>query len=344
MRQAVTLITILLLAAVAGADKPVKYELKQKYSPGDYVMTVTNDTDQLTQTETGMSVAQKMQMVLVSDMKVAKPGPEGQKVELIYRRIKQSITNGRMVMHFDSAGPPDQQNPVLAPMYNAMLNSPISFTVGPDGEISNLSGMDKMWDKVTAAAPAGPTQAIMAVMKEQFGDKMIEQMIGGAQMFLPVKAVAKGESWTVEQDQPLPPMMGQAKMTSECKLADVIETGEGKTAVIKFAGKLATDKPGAPVTIEHGQMTFNSMDIRQSGTMKMDLETGMVTETDVDQATNSVIEVTPSKGQGIPRKVSISQKSKVKTELRPGKYAPPTTKPTIKATTKPAEPTKDTNF
>ena len=343
MRKAVTVTTILLLAAAAQAQTPVKYELKQKYTPGDYVMTMTSDMDQTTQMEAGMSMAQKIQMVMVSQMSIGKPGPEGQKVEVAYKRIKQSVTGGPMSLEFDSAGPADEQNPMLAPMYNALLDTTISFTVGPDGEISNVSGMDKMWEKMAGAAPGGAAAAMMGSMKEQFGDKMLEQIAGPAKMFLPDKAVAKGESWTVEQDLPLP-MIGQAKMQQECRLADVTETAKGKMAIIKFSGKMKSDEPAAPTTMGAVQMKFNSMDIQQSGTMKMDLKLGMVTDSDMDQTADMAMEMTPPEGQGMPMKMSISQKGKMKMEFRPGKYKPPTTKPTTRAATKPAKPAKDTDF
>jgi hypothetical protein len=151
--------------------------------------------------------------------------------------------------------------------------------------------------------------------------------------------VGKGESWTADQEESMP-MIGKVKMKHECKLNDVTHTAKGETAVVGFAGKVVSAEPAAATAMGPIEMTFEQTEIQQSGTMKMDLKLGMVTDTDMDQTASIVMQMTPTQGQGAPMQMNISQKGKMKTQLRPGKYVPPTTKPAPKATTKPAKTTE----
>ena len=336
MRKTATITIVLLLAGAAYGQATTKYKFKQNCTPGNYVITSTNEMDQLTQMGAGMTMAQKVGLMTVTEMKIGKPAQGGQKVRMAYKRIKQSVTGGPMSMEYDSAAPAEEQSSMLAPVVGAMLDSEVSFTVAPDGTVSKVSGMDKMWEKASQSQPGAG--AMLGSMKEQFGNRMIDQFSGEAKAILPAKAVGKGDLWLVEADQSVAGV-GKMKMANDCKLADVKETAAGKVAVIEFVGTATSDEPPPARSIGPVQAKFEQVQVNRSGTVKVDMNSGMVTDADIVQASKIVMQMASPQGQGAPMKMTILQKGKTVTQLRQGKYIPPTTRPAGEATTKPAKAT-----
>jgi len=332
MQRTLLSIWVVLSIAAGAAWAAEKIVLKTKYTPGTYVSTMSTHMDTVTQMAQGMSITQKVKMLIITEIAVQKPGPEGQKIEMTYKRIKQSITGGPISMSYDSEDPPDQQDSMLSGIYKGLLGTKLTMLLGPDGRVVEVRGFDEMWGKLAKESPGAAN--IMAQMKKQFGQQTLEQTVSAADQYLPGKPVAKGESWVVAHKQEIP-MMGLVDVTQNCKLTDIIKTPAGKIAVIDISSKIASDTPATMPAESTMPVSISKTDIRQSGTMKMNVKLGMMTQMKLDQ--KSLIEMQgPGAAGDSPTRMTVTTRGTTEVTVQPGKYTPPD-RPVARPASRPAE-------
>ncbi|MHC4294760.1 MAG: DUF6263 family protein [Planctomycetota bacterium] len=337
-------VAVSLVVSAAGADE--KIELKRRHVPGTYVIKQVTDLQSVTefrqpaatqpasqpasQPAPLQTMTQNVSMLMVSEMSVGEPDESGQKLKMVFKRIRQSIKAGPMSMFFDSDSPTEQQNPMLAPIYNALIGAEIEVTLDPDGKPVAITGLEDLFDSLAKTNPAlGP---MLDNIKKQFGDQMIKQLFSMGENFLPHKAVAKGDTWVAESTEEYP-MIGEVKITHNCKLKDIEQTPAGKTAIIEFAGSI-TGEEGATrdvgPTTKPFKMTFKKTEIRQSGTSRMNVETAMLARTEMDL--DSAMVIIAIREDGREMEMAIKQEGNVLMTIAPGEYKPtattsPTTRP-----------------
>jgi hypothetical protein len=118
-------------------------------------------------------------------------------------RIKMESPQGIM-MDYDTASEEEPQGflTMMAPVFDAMVNKPISMKVDPRGNASDVQipqAMVDSWKKVPG----------MEQMGDMFSDEFMEKMSGlGA---IPEKAVSPGDTWTDVTEGDLP-MIGKMKV------------------------------------------------------------------------------------------------------------------------------------
>jgi len=311
MMIAVLILSVVAAAACAGE----KITLKQKYPPGTYIMTQDTRMQTTTEMGPGQTMAQKVNMLMVMEMTVGKPDQKGsKKMQIAYKRIKQSV-EGPVSMSYDSEAPKDSQNPMLAGVYEALLQTRIEATITPEGKVTDVKGFEKMWEELTKSNPAAAP--MMKGFKKQFGDEMMEKMFSQSKQMLPDKPVGKGDTWDANLKLEIP-MLGRMDIKQKCKLKEIEKTAAGKIAVIDFTGTVTGGAPGKTTTMGTATMTFKKMDTEQSGTMRMDVDTGMMTRTMMNQKMAMEMSVTGPDGGQMNMATKMAGTSEV--TVAPGKY------------------------
>lgn len=332
MKRMTVIATVVLVMAVGAFGADQKIALKVKYVPGTYLVTIKSKM-RMTNNEMASSqgISQDIESVYIAETTVDEPDPnKHQKMHITYKRIKTSINSGFVQMSFDSAYP-DQQTPPFASAYKVMLDKTIHVTLDAEGNVIKVTGMEKMWDELVRANPA--MSGMVNNLKEQLGNKMVEQMFGQARKMFPGEPVAKGESWTVDIDTPIP-MMGPVKSNQKCTLKAIESTAAGKVAVIDFTGKMRSDgsttAPGARPTSSL-PMKFTKMNTDQSGTMRVHLDNTIHTDSKVKIAADMVMSVRgpgePASGEQNAMNIKMKMRGTLETTVVPGKYKAPTTRP-----------------
>jgi len=329
MRRNTVIVAVLLVSAAGAFAAGEKITLKPKYLPDTYLTTMTTDMNIVTEMAPGQSIDQDMKMVMVMETTVDKPDAKGQMMHVTYKRVKQSVTSPFMIMLFDSEDPDGQSSP-MASTWKAMLDKTLHVTLDPKGKVIEITGMEKMWDEMARGNPA--MAPMVNNMKKQFGDKMIKDMFGQAEKMMPKKPVARGETWIVDIDVPMP-MMGQGtKLRQKCTLKAIEITPAGKVAVVGFVGKFSSDQAATAPSSQPADplpMKFTKMDMDQSGTMRVHLDNTIRTDTTTKMTGDMAMSVhAPDRaGQGQETQMKIKLRGAVKMTVVPGKYKKPTTRP-----------------
>jgi len=327
MRRSIWMGLVVLALAAAGFAQE-KITLKQQYPAGTYVMTMKQDMANTTAMGNN-TMPLKMSTLMAMELTAEKPDANGQVLHMVYKRTAFHSEAPSMSTSFDSEKEDSAQGSPMAPFFGAMVGATIDVTMDPNGKVAAVTGTDKIWDKLSKDDPA--MAMVAGRMKEQFGEKMFKEMFSQSGNMLPAKPVAVGETWTNEIKPDLP-VVGKVILKHDCNLKEVQKGPAGKVAVIEFTGKMTKDEAG-PTSGEEGATptpTVTKLDMALAGTMKLAVDTGLMTSAEMTQKGD--MDMSMSGPQGEAMKYSINQDTKMEMETVPGKY-----KPAAAPTTKPAE-------
>ncbi len=186
-------------------------------------------------------------------------------------------------------------------------------TLDDQGQVVSASGLDKVWDSALKGDPSASR------MKDALGDKMVAGMLSGSAEMLPTTPVAKGDSWQVKARQST--AMGNCELTGEAALKDIEKIPAGRIAVIDVKGKLT---PSKAVDAAGPMGRVGKMDFGQTGTVKVNLDTGVVAASTMN-LDGTMEAVGP--GQGNSTQKAVRMKQTIEVTTTPGPYKASTTKP-----------------
>lgn len=188
--------------------------------------------------------------------------------------------------------PKDMSSAMMSNIFGNMIGESFSMTVDKEGKVTNVTGMEaiftNMIKKLGLDTVPGGAQSI-AGFKEQFSDEQFKKNFGESFNILPSKEVKIGDSWDIETNSD---MMG---MDLKSKNTYTLKSIEGDIATVDVVSNFNADKT------EGGEGKEMDMDGTQTGTMKIDVNTGMAVEGNITQTINSKQQVM---GQEIPMKIN----------------------------------------
>ena len=270
-------LTLLMFVGMVGLSSTLsaqeKYAIQPRFEPGKYVQTLVMDNDMVMRVGNGdaeegipMKQEQKQKFLL----EVSQPDDKGtQKVEMAFAEIKMFQAMMGMEIVYDSTDE-DNQNPNLAPIYNAMLGSKFTFDLTKDGKSENFKGFDELWEKMIKSMPGG-AGAVLEPMKEKMGDEMLSSL-GSMDNNFGKEPRAIGEQWKETQSQTIP-FLGESEIESTHTLKSV----KDDIAVIATAGKIKM-KGGDTIEIGPIKMDFQKGDMSITTTTSINTKTGLAVE------------------------------------------------------------------
>ncbi|MCD6303761.1 MAG: hypothetical protein J7M21_02225, partial [Planctomycetes bacterium] len=300
-------------AAVLGAEKPAgpKVVFKNWRKAGTYEMTTSSELSQDVVINGRALPRQRMDQTIVAHLKVSRPDSQGNRtIELTYKRFKQSAGFGPTTREFDSADPQLGQDPMTARLFKHLLKARITVVLDPEGKVKAVRGLEKLLDGLTGNDPKAAQ--IMAVLKKQFEEESIKQLVGQTSVFMPAGGVCVGESWTKQSRMNLP-FVGQMTVNRHFKLKSVESTPAGKIAKIDY--KAAMSSPGGKVTrFGKTTMTFEKLEFKQAGQIEYNLNIGIPVRSRVRQS--GTMQMSGLGPDGQSNKVNITQQATVDCAMR----------------------------
>ncbi len=330
-RSAWWTVTMMIAAFAGAAGAAETVLLKWKHTPGDYVMTVTQDTTStMSMSSTSAKQNQRSQAEMIIETVIDKPTDQGQEIHMTYRRVRIDTASGPTTMSYDSAAANPTPSPV-AGIFGAMIDHRLTMVLGPKGEVVEIRGVDEMWEKVIRT---NPQLALLGDgMKKQFGEGLFNQAFTQQQKMMPDKPIAVGGEWSAETTIDLP-VVGKMKVNQKCKLTELRKG----VAVISFDGKL-TSTQGDPTAVGATGMEtqFEKMDLTLSGSHDFDPALGMHVASKVKTTGKLVLKMKPPQPSGGAKVesmvMSINIDGLTNMKLTRGKYVRPA-KPEAKSTAK----------
>lgn len=334
------LVLSLLLAATVVAAPPKTYTLAPKYIPGVYYMVMNMDMQQkqgarpAEEENKPARKAMNMEQVFVVKMVISQPDENGQKTMTItYERIGQTMKMGNVaMMRYDSLA--SQSNGMMAQMFAPLLKAKITAVLDKDHTITSVSGFEGIWDELIQSTPSA--RPMLEKMKGSFNDENLRRMIETGQEQLPAKPVAVGESWTNEQELPMP-MFGKINVKSNMKLLSVEEKDGRQIAKISISGaaKAGGEKAPAESPIP---MKITEMDIQQKGTMFFDITAGQMSRTDMKQTISMAMSMAnPQNPDAPPMAMNMEMDSDITMNMYMNEEPPEMTPPATTPASAPAE-------
>jgi hypothetical protein len=152
-----------------------------------------------------------------------------------------------------------------------MLGSEITFDLTKDGKSENIKGFDELWEKMFKDMP-GPAAEMVKSMKENMGDEMFSNMLGGVENNFGTEPRAVGDKWTETQSMTIP-FLGKTETESTHTLKSV----KDGVAVIATDRKIVMQGN----TIEMGpvKMNLEKGDMSVKTTSSINVKTGLLFET-----------------------------------------------------------------
>jgi len=270
-RKTLTLLTIVALTCYSSMlAAQEKYTVQPRFEPGKYVQTMETTNDMVTRigdldSEDGIPMKQEQKQKLL--LEVSLPNAQGtQKVKMTFAEIKTNQTMMGMEMIYDSTDE-DLQDPNLAPMFNAMVGTEITFDLTQDGKSENFKGFDDLWEKIAKNMP-GIGAEMLKTMKDNLGDEMLSSMINSFDSNFGREPRAVGEQWTETKSQKIP-VFGK----SEIEFAHTLKSVKDNVAVIATDGKIKMQ--GGAFEMGPMKMKFEKGDMSIVTTSSINLKTGL---------------------------------------------------------------------
>jgi len=291
-RMFVPALGLLIAAAAAGCSaergkrkdssgSEPRVRLQMRYSPGRYSMARTMDLSMQVETkleDKEQRQEMKMQMTLELSLDVKAPDAAGVTVVTMgFDRIKQDVDGGPITLSFDTNDRASLASHPVARFYGQLLGAKLVMRLDQDGKPLGVTGMDALWDRIAAADPTIATAAPQ--LKQQFSDKAIGGMISQEMALFPSQPVGVGGIWHAQPSLPVP-MLGPTDCKYECELTKLEDTPKGKIATIDTYAVM-TGKSGRP-TVGPVGARIDAADLEFTGTMKLDVATGLMQHYAVD--------------------------------------------------------------
>jgi hypothetical protein len=272
----IAVVTVALIAGLAGVASAQPVTLRYKWTTGDDV--TYRVTQQSTATVSGlpnglsnMNVDTTMTQIVRNVVKdVAADGTVT--LEQMYESVRIDTTSPMASTTFDSANKdvPANANPTNAAL-GAIVGESFVIVVGPTGVVQKVEGLDRLMEKVFKTAPQNsPSAAAMqAMMRSSFSDESMKQTFSQGFAQFPDRAVTVGESWsgdTTASD----PLFGRRTTRTTSTLTGV----DGQLAKIATMLNLKFDQ--APTAANPGGMAITVGDSSGEGELLFDVSKGQL--------------------------------------------------------------------
>lgn len=301
MRKSMRAVVVVLLALSLGVTAQA-VELKLKLDEGEaYVQKLVQETT-TTQTMMGQQVTVKQDLKSTIVYRVVEKLEDGSmNMEFEYTKIRTENESPQGVMVYDSEDPPETLSPQMKP-FAAMLGKTVTFNLAPDGEVTDMQGMDAIMDDIVdaMAGEAGANEEEMREqLKGQFGDGMMRQTIEQSFQWYPEGPVSGGDTWSRQ-------MAVKAGLTLIMNTDYTLKALQNGNALIDISGTFKSDPDAEPMRMGPMEMRYD-LSGQQEGDMVVDVDDGITGKTTLKQSASGMMNM-KSGGQNMEVPLAFSSR------------------------------------
>lgn len=279
MRRSRSRVTVLpfVLALIPLAVQPAsaqKVALRWKHQPGsELVYRVTNNQRMDMPAMGGSTVSEQIQTMRWRVIDVA---PDGNAtVSVTTERVQVDVQGPMTSMKYDSRTdsiPSDPQAGMLA----AMAEMSYTMVVSPTGAVQSIQGLEGLREKILESFSAQGVPMMQGMFDQMFSEENMTRVMQQSIQLLPEEPVGRGDAWQSSFNMPVP-MVGDATMSTDFTVADLIER-EGRTvALVATEGELSIT-PGSGNQVP---ATFDLEGTKMSGEIQFDVDRGVTVASDM---------------------------------------------------------------
>jgi len=179
----------------------------------------------------------------------------------------------------------------------SVLNKELSFTLGQNGDVSNISGLEVMLDSMSATmgiTDEAQASAFKSQMSAQYNSSSMKDQLKRTLIIFPDKELSKGDTWSEDQSITIPFPMN---IQTSYELADYND----ETITLNITSDIFTE--GGEMVLGGATMTPDLTGV-QSGTVVLDRKTGLVLRSNAEQFLSGVLNMTSPQEMEIPMEIS----------------------------------------
>lgn len=180
----------------------------------------------------------------------------------------------------------------------ALLGQSIEMKLSPEGQVSDVRGLDNIWKKAFSVSnskmPPAMQRQMESGMKKMFGDNFIKNLMQQGGMMFPENPVRIGNSWThrIETSGQLP-LVANVHRT--------LQSRENGALTIAESGALSVGDPTKTVSLGPAALQM-AITGTYSGTSILDEATGFTRSTSVAQRYGGTV-YTKAQGKNLPMRM-----------------------------------------
>ncbi|HYG14290.1 MAG TPA: DUF6263 family protein [Bacteroidia bacterium] len=292
------LITGLLYSGCKSEHKVALSFNPQKGKKYEFTQEVIQDIDM---GNSGHLSSLKNTSVFIYNVEVTEKDGKNFILNMLIKRIKfdMSAAGAENTITYDSDKPDSVNEPAtefLSKIYSKIIGQPIAVTVNEKGEVVALSGVQQILNKLivdTLLNSMPNAEQAKNYLKTNFSEDFYKRSFSEMFNVLPGKEVSVGDAWEKQHGKTLMEMNVDSKIENELK---GIATN---TAVINTNGDINLASSGSQ------NSTVVKMTGTHTGSMKVDIATGLIAESTVNHTANGSYNV---QGQDMPFKIHSTTK------------------------------------
>jgi len=286
-----------------------RVSLSIKYPPGKYEMVQSRDMSTKGTVRVGdrkQAQNSNQKMTQWGEINVT-PDTDGKStMTMEFKRIRQETKGGPMSGVLDTADPGSLSDNRAAKVLTAMTGTRITMKCDANGKVTNVSGMNDMWDRVGREDPQ--FRPMVGQLKTATGDKAMGDLINKSQEYLPKEPVGVGAVWYAQFNMPVP-IAGDMGCEAKCKLISLKPGAAGRIATIEMRARL-TSRGSRTTQLGPGSLKIDSMNMTINGQMELNVDTGLMSKqlTTIDGTMSATVQ---ARGQTVVTDATITGTQKV---------------------------------
>ena len=206
-------------------------------------------------------------------------------------------------MEYDSDNPPDSLHPAMR-AYAALKDASFTFIMSDRGEVTELSGIDELIDKVLAQITGYDKtnqEIIVTSIKKQFNRKTMTENMEKLIMVYPEKKIKTGQTWEFNSTSTF---MMPMNINTSYKLTEI----SNNTAYVELSSTFLPNEDAEPFEVGYVSMSYD-LKGDQEGEMQVDLANGMIKSAEINQKFEGTITMNKDKTWPIKAKSTVKVKS-----------------------------------
>ena len=289
MKLKTNLLLILLFIFSFGAQAQT-YTFEYNIKKGDsFTQTIVSNIKMI-QEMMGQEMEIITQATIKNTYKVNEIKNELITIDMVYNSIEtvQEMMGQKMLMGSESSLS-DPMFGEVNTMFKSLTQTPISITINKKGEVKEIKGIEKLQQAMMESIK-DPNNTIITQVSQQFiGEEAIKNSFEQAMnIFFPEKAVIIGDSWEKSL------FINQSQINIDAIMKITLLSVTNNVATLKVETILGSESKSYSVEI-NGMNVNMVMNGTQTGTIKIDLNTGWLKESDISQYIISESEVNDMK-------------------------------------------------
>lgn len=281
---------VLLLAFSFHCFGAKEYTLEYNLEKGKtYKQRMLSETN-VTMNAMGQDVTMSIEVQMDINYNVIERNGDVFDLQMSYQKMKMNMS-APALFSIDSDLPDSSSDKNISNVIQSMMGIPIDVQLTKQGKVVSVKGLDKLEAKLDSI----DNEQFKDMFSQQFSEKMIRQALEQSSIYMSAKPVAIDDSWDVTST------VSSNGIDIINKMNLTLKEVKDDVATLEIIGTLATPEGGAFTTVQ-GVDAEVSMNGDQTGTIQMDLKTGWIISSEINQNSEQNINVM---GQTIQQDVEV---------------------------------------